>query len=115
LAKLAVFPHGRPSLCNGRLERGNRHGLCAGRPGCPDSLERTQQNCRQKKARLGSRADKGLEIFFGNEKVCFEKQKGQYIPEFSDDLPHNRQSSIALTTTIGIVLTFRVVFLHRLM
>lgn len=29
----------------------------------------------KKRARLESRADKGLEIFFINEKVCFEKQK----------------------------------------
>jgi hypothetical protein len=35
-------------------------------------------NGGQKKARLGSRADKGLEIFSVNEKVCFEKQKSQY-------------------------------------
>jgi hypothetical protein len=32
----------------------------------------------RKKARLGSRADKGLEIFFVNEKVRFEKQNFQY-------------------------------------
>jgi hypothetical protein len=32
----------------------------------------------QKKARLEGRADKGLEIFFVNEKVCFGKQKLQY-------------------------------------
>jgi len=32
----------------------------------------------EKKARLRSRADKGLEIFFVNEKVCFEKQQLQY-------------------------------------
>ncbi|MEC5405154.1 hypothetical protein VOM14_06155 [Paraburkholderia sp. MPAMCS5] len=36
------------------------------------------RNRGQKKARLGSRADKGLEIFFVNEKVCFEKQNFQY-------------------------------------
>jgi len=29
----------------------------------------------QKKARLKGRADKGLEIFFVNEKVCFGKQQ----------------------------------------
>jgi hypothetical protein len=28
----------------------------------------------KKKARLEGRADKGLEIFFVNEKVCFGKQ-----------------------------------------
>ena len=33
---------------------------------------------RQKKARLGSRADKGLEIFSVNEKVCFGKQRFKY-------------------------------------
>ncbi|AIP75754.1 Uncharacterised protein [Burkholderia pseudomallei] len=32
----------------------------------------------QKKARPESRADKGLEIFSVNEKVCFGKQKPQY-------------------------------------
>ncbi|WP_216611006.1 hypothetical protein, partial [Burkholderia thailandensis] len=32
----------------------------------------------QKKARPESRADKGLEIFSVNEKVCFGKQKLQY-------------------------------------
>jgi hypothetical protein len=32
----------------------------------------------KKNARLGSRADKGLEIFFVNEKVRFGKQNFQY-------------------------------------
>ena len=37
-----------------------------------------RRNTGEKKARLGSRADKGLEIFFVNEKVRFGKQKFQY-------------------------------------
>jgi hypothetical protein len=70
---------------------------------------------RAKKARLGSRADKGLEIFFVNEKVCFGKQRLKYIAEASDDLRRNRQSSIADTTTMSIFHRFGVVFLHRFM
>ena len=38
----------------------------------------TRQLADEKKARLGSRADKGLEIFFVNEKVRFGKQNFQY-------------------------------------
>jgi hypothetical protein len=38
----------------------------------------TRRLADEKKARLGSRADKGLEIFFVNEKVCFGKQNFQY-------------------------------------
>ncbi|MEK6293917.1 MAG: hypothetical protein V4793_21540 [Paraburkholderia tropica] len=35
--------------------------------------------CRgQKKSAANGRADKGLEIFFVNEKVCFGKQRVQY-------------------------------------
>ncbi|WP_232105994.1 hypothetical protein, partial [Burkholderia pseudomallei] len=46
----------------------------AARP--PQALVRTISG--QKKARPESRADKGLEIFSVNEKVCFGKQKPQY-------------------------------------
>jgi hypothetical protein len=41
----------------------------------------------QKKARLGSRADKGLEIFSVNEKVCFGKQNPQYSETTSFHYP----------------------------
>jgi hypothetical protein len=40
--------------------------------------DRTRAGGGQKKARLKGRADKGLEIFFVNEKVCFGKQQLQY-------------------------------------
>ena len=39
----------------------------------------------KKRARLEGRADKGLEIFFVNEKVCFEKQKVQYNAALKGD------------------------------
>jgi hypothetical protein len=41
-------------------------------------LDCTPISAGEKKARLASRADKGLEIFFVNEKVRFEKQNFQY-------------------------------------
>jgi hypothetical protein len=76
-----VFPYGRTALCNGRLEPAA--GTTAG--GRPVGLKRAQARLgwlrvegRQKKARLKGRADKGLEIFFVNEKVCFGKQQLKY-------------------------------------
>ncbi|MGA9911753.1 MAG: hypothetical protein WBR17_04345, partial [Paraburkholderia sp.] len=76
------------------LER--RGGCCAG------ALTDVRESAtgRQKKARLGSRADKGLEIFFVNEKVCFGKQRFQYSGLDEIDYSHNQQSSVAIATTI---------------
>ncbi|SEA19211.1 hypothetical protein SAMN05192564_101617 [Paraburkholderia sartisoli] len=47
---------------------------------CQPGLARKESAERRdkKRARLEGRADKGLEIFFINEKVCFEKQKFEY-------------------------------------
>ena len=58
------------------------------------------RNDRQKKARLEGRADKGLEIFFVNEKVCFGKQNFQYSCSVTIDYSHNQQPSIAVAATI---------------
>ena len=80
LAQPAVFPYGRPALCNGRLEPAAR---TAGRArqvratGGYTWLRAADGAGRKKSAAMG-RADKGLEIFFVNEKVCFEKQPLQY-------------------------------------
>ena len=72
LAQPAVFPYGRKALRNGRLEP------AAGTARSERQIKRTrrvQVDDGQKKARLKGRADKGLEIFFVNEKVCFGKQQ----------------------------------------
>ncbi|WP_156923651.1 hypothetical protein [Burkholderia sp. WSM2232] len=44
---------------------------------------RALESLDEKKARLEGRADKGLEIFFVNEKVRFGKQNCQYNSGFS--------------------------------
>jgi hypothetical protein len=72
------------------------------------------RNRKAKKARLGSRADKGLEIFFVNEKVCFGKQRFQYSGLDDIDYSHNQQSSVAIATTIIFYDLLRC-FLHRLL
>jgi hypothetical protein len=74
LAEPAVSAYGRSPLRNGGLERCRRVSARADRRAVaairPAALARVQG----KKKRGRSRADKGLEIFFVNEKVCFEKQ-----------------------------------------
>ncbi|WP_321787832.1 hypothetical protein, partial [Burkholderia pyrrocinia] len=55
-----------------------------------------------KKARLGSRADKGLEIFSVNEKVCFGKQRSQYNERTTFHYPCPTQTSIAKASIIAL-------------
>ncbi|WP_232447414.1 hypothetical protein, partial [Burkholderia ubonensis] len=57
----------------------------------------------EKKARLESRADKGLEIFSVNEKVCFGKQRSQYSDITSFHYPCSAQTSIAEATIMTLV------------
>ncbi|CAM2165487.1 hypothetical protein BLAT2472_10127 [Burkholderia latens] len=95
LAEPAGVTVGRPSLCDGRLDvhaaaGGNRrHGT--GRQAQATLVHAIgrgkDQDDGQKKARLGSRADKGLEIFSVNEKVCFGKQRSQYSERTSFHYP----------------------------
>lgn len=56
----------------------------------------------KKKARLGSRADKGLEIFSVNEKVCFGKQRSQYSERTTFHYPCSTQTSIADVSIIAL-------------
>jgi hypothetical protein len=76
------------------LER--RGGCCAG--ALTDVRESPPG--RQKNGRVVRRPDKGLEIFFVNEKVCFGKQRFQYSGLDEIDYSHNQQSSVAIATTI---------------
>lgn len=80
LAKFALVAHGRAPLRDGRLERLDSDRLERSGQRCAGALTDVRESAivRQKKARLESRADKGLEIFFVNEKVCFGKQRFQY-------------------------------------
>jgi hypothetical protein len=72
LAQPALLPHGRATLRYGGLEPAAR----ATHRAITISIQRESG---QKKGAAWGRADKGLEIFFVNEKVCFEKQRLQYI------------------------------------
>jgi hypothetical protein len=91
LAKLAVVTHGRTPVRDGRLEHPSLDRLERSGQRRASTLTDARESItrRQKKARLGSRADKGLEIFFVNEKVCFGKQKFQYSGLTAIDYSHN--------------------------
>jgi hypothetical protein len=118
LAKPAVVTNGCPTLCNGRLERNNRARFRDRRLGNRDPINKESRTAKEsgtKKARLGSRADKGLEIFFVNEKVCFGKQKPEYKAGLSENWRRSRQSSIAAPSTIINFHRFVVVFSRHLM
>ncbi|MDR5756368.1 hypothetical protein [Caballeronia sp. LZ035] len=60
------------------------------------------ENQDEKKARLGSRADKVWRSFSVNEKVCFGKQNTQYSDAPRTNYLHKTQTSLSDLSTIQL-------------